>query len=170
MFSARHQVNLLRPTCTHVIPLSTKCLWTMGKGHLDRVGSGMWTSNSRRDGMIVSLQPPHVGRDGVKRTSPNLVDVSSASYACQLVIRPDLTKEIPDRTSWYDMWAAAIAVRTLCLEPRRAGQAIDIGKLYRDYKFIAIVYQVLACPVACYRLCFKKSLIMLCDRQDFKNR
>ncbi|KAL9018100.1 MAG: hypothetical protein Q9185_004566 [Variospora sp. 1 TL-2023] len=46
---------------------------------------------------------------------------------CEMVIRPNLFKETPDRSSWYDLWAAAVAVRQQCVLARRAGQADNVG-------------------------------------------
>ncbi|KAL8733767.1 MAG: hypothetical protein Q9166_001961 [cf. Caloplaca sp. 2 TL-2023] len=47
--------------------------------------------------------------------------------ACTIVIRQELFKETTVTTSWYDIWAAAIAVRQLCVVQGRSGQAIDLG-------------------------------------------
>ncbi|KAL9600252.1 MAG: hypothetical protein Q9219_003296 [cf. Caloplaca sp. 3 TL-2023] len=49
-------------------------------------------------------------------------------YGCELVVRSDVRKEIPDLSTWYDLWAAAVAVRTICVQSMRAGLAVDIGK------------------------------------------
>lgn len=45
-------------------------------------------------------------------------------------IRPNLLKETPDKSSWYDLWAAAVAVRQQCVLARRAGQADNVGEFF----------------------------------------
>lgn len=45
------------------------------------------------------------------------------------MIRLELFKDTTVTSSWYDIWAAAIAVRQLCVVQGRSGQALDVGML-----------------------------------------
>ncbi|KAL8905352.1 MAG: hypothetical protein Q9207_002700 [Kuettlingeria erythrocarpa] len=49
---------------------------------------------------------------------------------CEMVIRSEIGKEIPERTSWYEIWAAAVAVRNQCVLQGRSGQAMVYGKSF----------------------------------------
>ncbi|KAL9008468.1 MAG: hypothetical protein Q9173_006407 [Seirophora scorigena] len=55
---------------------------------------------------------------------------------CEMVIRPNLFKEAPDESTWYEIWAAAVAVRQQCVLPRRAGQADSVGEPSHDERLV----------------------------------
>lgn len=46
-----------------------------------------------------------------------------------VVIRLELFKDKTVTSSWYDIWAAAVAVKQMCVAQGRSGQAVDVGML-----------------------------------------
>ncbi len=45
------------------------------------------------------------------------------------MIRLELFKDKTVTSSWYDIWAAAVAVNQMCVVQGRSGQALDVGML-----------------------------------------
>ncbi|CAL8583722.1 hypothetical protein XPA_009341 [Xanthoria parietina] len=43
------------------------------------------------------------------------------------MIRLELFKDKTVTSSWYDIWAAAVAVNQMCVVQGRSGQALDVG-------------------------------------------
>lgn len=54
-------------------------------------------------------------------------DIYAATNGCMLVVRADVYTPRPDKATWYNIWAAATAVRKLCVMKGQAGQAVEMG-------------------------------------------
>lgn len=53
-----------------------------------------------------------------------------------MMVRLELGKETTVTSRWYDIWAAAIAIRQMCVLQGRSGQAIDIGMSFQLLAFL----------------------------------
>ena len=59
-----------------------------------------------------------------------MVSVALPRRGCVLSVRlePGVDKTVT--ASWYDIWAAAIAVQQICVARGRSGATVDVGMLY----------------------------------------
>ncbi|KAL9585544.1 MAG: hypothetical protein Q9212_001469 [Teloschistes hypoglaucus] len=64
--------------------------------------------------------------------------IKDPTNGCMLVVRADVYTPRPDKATWYDIWAAAVAVRQMCVLKGRAGQSVRMG--YRG----ALIVQLLS--------------------------
>ncbi|KAL8638935.1 MAG: hypothetical protein Q9228_003958 [Teloschistes exilis] len=58
-----------------------------------------------------------------------------ATNGCMLVVRADVYTPRPDKATWYDIWAAAVAVRQVCVLKGQAGQAMQLGTSFSNSDF-----------------------------------
>lgn len=58
-----------------------------------------------------------------------------------LAVRSELYKEGTVTSSWYDIWAGAVAVRAMCVMQGRSGQVMDVG-------MFPLFSDPLTCPMA----------------------
>ncbi|KAI4197501.1 MAG: hypothetical protein LQ350_005878 [Teloschistes chrysophthalmus] len=81
---------------------------------------------------ILSVMPTSHDEEtfGPSRTSSDVdlpASIKNPTNGCMLVVRADVYTPRPDKATWYDIWAAAVAVRQICVVKGHAGQSIGLG-------------------------------------------
>ncbi|KAL8737253.1 MAG: hypothetical protein Q9181_001872 [Wetmoreana brouardii] len=93
-----------------------------------------WGGEGGRVDNLAPPAPPTGDCDIILNTMSTNVDAklfgppgSQSDIIEPIALLDHLFKQDPEKTSWYDIWAAATAVRQICVVQGRAGQAIDLG-------------------------------------------
>ena len=64
---------------------------------------------------------------------------------CVLSVRLEIGVDRTVTASWYDIWAAAIALRQMCVVQRRSGAVVDVGM------FVLLIFSLAIAFVRLFR-------------------